>query len=318
MIPTIRRARARRILDDVASGRAGLADAVSFLEELARPAAKGLPPICYAAVSGGASHVATLAGALFRLAERRAVCGAAGVSAGAIVAAALAFGIPGGKVLELLCHLLSGNRVLDRQIGGPFVDGWGLCQWNVIRDEVGKLLGPKTTLGDSPVPLVVVVSDAYFRVPRYLSKRDTPSVSVVDALGTSSQIWPLAPMRPIPTWASVVGNRRFFDGGFGDNFPDHVFDEKEEPTVGLRLGGAPAEAVRLDSLDDAAFAALETMTYAAQQSKTKRDDGLTVDVDTTGLGSGFDFDLSPEVTRARYARGVATIDALPLDDGDSL
>ncbi len=292
---------------------------VEDLRDLVAGPTTSLPPACFAVSSGGASHAVTLAGGFYRLKRRTKVVGVAGVSAGALVSAALAYGVPAAAVLDLFVELLQGDKILDRRPaheGGILARGWGVCRWEVLRRAVVDMLGAKTTLGDSPIPIVVVVTDGYFKRPIYLSKRDTPHVLVADALAVSSAVWPLAPMQEIPSHFAAIGNRLCFDGGYTDNFPNHVFDEREEPTIGLRLGGDCPVADRLEDLDDAACAALEALTWAAQTSKTTRADAVVVDVPTAKLGSGFNFNLTPELVRARWTAGEDAIDArFPLTDG---
>ncbi len=299
---------------DAAEALEGTGVTWGHLRDLVAPRSPALPASGFVAVSGGATFAPLLAAAAYRVAELMRAAGGelkggAGVSAGGLAVAALVFGVPLAKIEALFVELLAANRVLDRKPGGLILEGWGVCHWEVIRDAAAELFGAKTTMGDAPLPLVLVVTDAYFKRPIYLSKRDTPKVTIVDGLARTSSIWPFAPMLPMPSHADVIGNRRVFDGGFVDNFPNHVFDHLDAPTVGLRLGGEPAAAVRLEDLDDAIACALEALTWSSQQSKSKRDDSIVIDVDTSGLGSGFDFNLKPSDVRNRMDAGTAAVDA---------
>ena len=79
--------------------------------------------------SGGASHVATLAGALYALDKRVEIAGVGGTSAGALASIGYAFGIPQETVFRLIADLLKDNRVRDKSVrtmaGRAGTDGQG-------------------------------------------------------------------------------------------------------------------------------------------------------------------------------------------------
>lgn len=255
----------------------------------------------FVCLPGGASHVATIFGAADECSERLDVAGVSGVSAGFLVAVLLAFGkmAEGPKLLE---RLLQGNRVLD-----PGVDGdLGLCRWEVIPAIVDEVLGKGARMGDALIPLVGVVTDADRARPLYVSKRDHPYTLVSEVARASSAILPIAKMVPIPSLGTQMSPdiRLFYDGGFVDNLPDHVFDESADD--------APVVSVSLDAGDDVVrvkpgqhlqqcAAVVRAITFAQGQRKTRRKGGLRITC--PAVGSGLDFDLSPETIRQRIANG---------------
>lgn len=267
-------------------------------------------PRFFCALPGGASHAATIAGGAIALDDEGDVVGWSGVSAGFLIALLGAF----GRLKEapfLLERMLQNNRVLD--IGG--VDGdLGLCEWNVIPQLVDDVLGKGVTMGQAITPLVGVVTNADTGRPLYISKRDHPDVLVRDVARATSALVPLASLVPIPSLGTAVSPdvRLFFDGGFVDNLPDHVFAEHREPTVSLSLVPDVDDIVRVRPFQQDAKAALHqaiavarSITYAQAQRKNPRSDGAHVAI--KAFGSGLNFDLSPESTLQRVSNGHAQV-----------
>lgn len=271
-----------------------------------------LPPRIHAVFPGGASHVATIAGSALELDKRSAIVGAAGVSAGGLVAIAIAFGkldlLP-----ALLRYWLQGRRLLDFVPDGKL----GLIAGRVIPRIIDDLIGPGVTMGEADMPLVLVVTRA--SKPVYLSARETPQVRVSEAgLGTAS-LYPLFPMTTLPSLGTEMTPDvvKTYDGGFGDNLPDHVFDGRVDPTVSIGLRPIEVHTGRAERTgDDALSQAMDVLgaiTFAQAQRKTRRTDGRHIVVDA--IGSGLDFNLSVEDIDRRIEagrRGVrAALEAQP-------
>lgn len=261
--------------------------------------------------AGGASHVATLAGALFALDKRVEIVGVGGTSAGALASIGLAFGVPAEQVFATLRRLLKDNRVLDKSIrtatgragfDGP---GFGLCRWDTVREAIRDMIGPGKRMRDAEIPLFVTVVDTYTRRGRVISSWDpaTRDVFVDEAGAATAAVWPLAAMQPIPSLGT--GNRLYADGGFWRNYPIEVFEHAPESTIGLRLvsgddDGEP-DVTPVRSHLDASVAMLEAMLHNASTPNTRRAD--FTDVAISSIGSGFDFDLTDEEIRARWFAG---------------
>lgn len=268
-------------------------------------------PRAFFAFPGGASHVATEAGAALGLLDELEPAGASGVSAGFLVAVLVAFGLI-DKAPALLTKMLQKNRVLDLK----HPDGnLGLCAWNVVPELVDELLGPNARMGDSPIPLVGVVTNADTGRPLYLSKKHAPKVLVRDVARATSAILPLASMVTMPSMGTDMSpdRRLFYDGGFVDNLPDHVFDARPEPTISMTLG-TDDSIIRVPSFDVDAKAALlqalavvRAVTFAQSQRKSRRAHVDGVHINLHAVGSGLDFNLTSEVIAARIARGRAAI-----------
>lgn len=265
-----------------------------------------------AVTSGGASHVATLAGALYALDEVADVTAVGGTSAGALASIGLAFGVPSSTVFKVLTRLLQENRVLDKKITGPLSRGYGFCKWNVIREAVRELVGPAACMGDAVIPLFVVVTDSYTRKPVVISSWNPSTAHVkVDEAGTATAaVWPIADLQQIPSLG--FGNRLYGDGGFVKNYPVGVFDGDHEgvsndPVVGLRLeqddvdGDGQIDLTPVRSPLAAAIAMAEATLNNAGEPDTSRGD--FEDVRIRCGGSGFDFDLSDVEIKARWLRG---------------
>lgn len=248
------------------------------------------PRVCVS-LPGGASHVATLAGAARAIDEACDVVGWAGVSAGGLVAIAKAFGVDDARLREVLVKYLQSNRMLDAT-PLALVDGLiGVCHWEVIPRIVDDLIGEGKTLGEALTALVLVVTDADTGSPIYLSKRDTPRVLVREAARATAALVPLAPMVEIPSLGWRQGGL-FFDGGFTDNTCDAVWDDRSEPRIAVRLGdGAIGHTVARGDLVGQSLAILRALMHSEGKLQSTREDGWSVVVSANG--DGLDFSLTP-------------------------
>lgn len=257
---------------------------------------------------GGASHVATEVGAARAVdeADDIDVAGAAGVSAGFLTAVLLAFGKL-DKAPALLTKMLQHNRVLDWN----GVDGdLGLCAWKVIPQLVDDLLGEGTRMGDSPIPLVGVATHADSATPFYFSKLHTPNVLVRDVARVTSAIMPLAPPNAVPSLGTELSPSidLFYDGGFTDNCPDAVFDDRDEPTVSFSLRpmeaktGKPFRVTHGDPKSQA-LSVMKAITFAQTQRKSTRRHSDGFHISLPAIGSGLDFDLDVGEITARVIAG---------------
>jgi len=263
-----------------------------------------LPPRFYVAFPGGASHVATIAGAALELDKRGVILGAAGVSAGGLVAIATAFGQL-DKLGDLLRHWLQSSRILDIWPDGKL----GICKGERIPSIIDALIGPGARMSDADMPLVLVVTRrvAGRTRPVYLSSWATPNVLVSEAGGATAALVPLFPMRTIPSLGTSMSPDivKSYDGGFTDNLPDHVFDGRVDPTVSVGLDviesktGKPS-VTRDDPLSQA-LDIVDAVTFAQSLRKTRRTDGMHIPV--RAEGSGLDFDLLSAETDRRIENG---------------
>jgi hypothetical protein len=259
--------------------------------------------VCY---PGGASHVATLAGADAALASLVDFAGVSGVSAGGLVAVARAFNVAAARTQALIEDMLQDSRVLDIN---PFRLGdGGVCAWEVIPKAVDKLIGPGRTFQEAVHPLCVVATNLDTGGPRYLSSWLTPTVKVREAARATSAIPGIAPTVAIPSLGTSLSPdiRLHTDGGVTDNTCDDVFDDEKEPRIALRLrGGNDLVRVRHGDNIGQAFAVFRAATWAASRLKSTRKDGLVIDL--PALGSGFNFDLTVDEIRARWRAGYDAV-----------
>lgn len=271
-------------------------------------------PRYFVALPGGASHVATICGAAMALRDACEVPGWSGVSAGFLVALLAAFGAL-DRAPALMTEMLQHNRVLDIK---PPDGNLGLCAWHVIPELVDHVLGKNVEMGEAVSALVGVATNADTAEPMYFSKAHTPRVLCRDVARATSALVPLASMVMVPSLGTALSPdiRMFYDGGFTDNLPDHVFDGSLEPTIAVRLH-AGTEIVRVSTFDrdpgaalKQALAVVRAVTFAQSQRKSARRDVDGRVCDLHPVGSGLDFDLTPAVTAARVAQG--RVDAVTM------
>lgn len=266
----------------------------------------------------------------------------AGTSAGAIVGALLAAGMPAAR-LEQVMREVDYRRFRDRGPLGPLSSGISLLRrlglyksdylhgWideqlrgcnvrtfgNLRIKDSGSALPPERSYR-----LVVVVSDVtrgrMVRLPwdYHHYGLDPDRQSVADAVRASASI----PFFFQPTYLRPSRSRPASlctDGGMLSNFPVDLFDRRDGraprwPTFGIKLSGRrPSEdwepnGTTIRSPLSLAFALLGTMASAHDRLLMDLPgvNDRTVFVDTMGV-KATDFDLGPEVQTSLFEQGRA-------------
>jgi len=262
-------------------------------------------------IPGGATHVIGYAGAAYELTHKFQIARLAGVSAGAIVSALLAFDIPAHEAYALFKRLLQNDALLDSSIGAA--PRFGKCKWERVAAECDAVFGPKITLGEAHIPLTIVVTDMWTSSPVFLSSETHPKVLLREALAASSAILPIASAQEI---ASYIPKRLFIDGGFTDNRPDDLYDDCKEPTIVLCLNhdedhdGKKEDVLPVRPWDfmQAAKAIVRCMLYASGAKKSARADLKEVWIEAKG--DGLDFSLDVAEISARWAAGKFAVAAM--------
>ena len=239
----------------------------------------------YASVSGGGPAITYLAGAASSLSARCKVLGWSGASAGSLVAACKAFGIADEAVVRILVEVLSTGKVLNPGLGN--IPRAGIFDLEMIGAVVDANIGKSARLGDAHVPLVVCVTDLDKKQPRYLGKHATPRVLVREALiASSSFMCGITPAATIPSLGTDLSPdvRLWGDGGLTDNTVDGVWDAQRESRVALRLARHdvdthPSERIRDGDVPKILAALPQCLLWGASTWKSRRMDGLDVDVD---------------------------------------
>lgn len=250
-------------------------------------------------VAGGASHVVTLTSGLATLSTKVDIVRVGGSSAGAIAAAALAFGVSPDKQKALLCTVLMHNRMKDRSLWP--LDRFGIYKGDAFYDSLLDVFQNKT-MGEANRPLRVVVCDLWTRQPVVIDSENPEhqKLLVADVLRCSAAIPVFFKAWKLPQWR---GNRLFVDGGTAANFALGMFDDHDRRTIGLRLSPAGDDAVKpvkdLPSFGEAIAALVLWASDNAYISKKRYANVICV----PQIGSGLDFDLTREVIDTRWQAG---------------
>jgi len=237
----------------------------------------------YASISGGGPAITYLAGAAAAVDAHAKVLGWSGASAGSIVAACKAFGLPDEVIVAMLVDVLESGQNLA--LSPASVPRGGLFSLDIIGDLVDTHVGKGARLGDATSGLVVCVTDLDRARPVYLSKHSTPRIVVREAvIASSSFMCGVVPAAVIPSIGTELSPdiRLYGDGGLTDNTVDSVWDHKPEPRVSVRLGEAPmdpAGRIRPGDVPAILSAIPRALLWAPSQRKSRRTDGLDVDID---------------------------------------
>ena len=257
-------------------------------------------------ISGGASHGATLWGALLPCLDRYTPAAWCGASIGAIIAAGMAVGLDRVLLESALVDLFQKNRLT----GGKdlirfhprilWSRGGGLHDWSHVRKAIQRLFGDRR-MKDVQTPLTIVVGDVYTSTPVYISSDTHPEVLIWEALVASTAIAPLADAQTIPSLGT--GNRLYVDGGWGNNVPVRVFADSSAPTVVIYLTKPPqGEVTKREGVVGVLTGCLELSLFASPDLPGREDDRH---IAVVPKGSGLDFDLTPQEIRRRVLDGAA-------------
>jgi predicted acylesterase/phospholipase RssA len=248
---------------------------------------------------GCATHIGTVAGFADGVNGRGSVepiadvVAVAGASGGAAKAAHIAFGGDPDQFMALVSEALQGNRLLDASIaigdGGVF---GGRVLWDLLHDVFGA-----RTMGEAAIPLVIGAT-RLGRGPVYVTRSTHPRARVARVLHKSMSVPGVFPFAEEPD----IGPGLYTDLGVSDNTVDAAFDRSAFPRLAPRLLGGDITP-RLGDHMSLAVGLVQSMLWQSSQIKSRRKDGLIVDVHA--IGSAFDFDLSPAEGVRRYQSGYS-------------
>lgn len=161
----------------------------------------------------------------------------AGVSGGAIVAAAVASGYkPGPDLNQLILNTLPGPNDLIDVAWCPLM-GWGIIKGNRIERKLDQYLEPTFSDLDIPTKVYAVNVDEKAEFPSNLytvfGTDESPDTSVAAAVRASMSI-------PGVFQPKKIDGHKYVDGGLVANFPSHSFADvstEDQPTIGFHLRG---------------------------------------------------------------------------------
>jgi predicted acylesterase/phospholipase RssA len=265
-----------------------------------------LRPDVYASVSGGGPAITYLAGAAAAVDARARVMGWSGASAGSIVAACKAFGVPDETIRDMLVEVLGSGEALA--MGASNLPRAGLFSLDVIGTLLDRHIGKGARMGQATLGLVVAVTDLDRAQVRYLSKARDPDVLVREAvIASCSFMCGIVPASQIPSLGTELSPdvRLWGDGGLTDNTVDGVWDGKREPRVSICLD-APDTGTRLRPGDVPGILAAipRALLWAPSQRKSHRRDGLDVDVQAA---NDWAFRKSPARVALEWAQGYDAV-----------
>jgi predicted acylesterase/phospholipase RssA len=269
------------------------------------------------ALPGAGSLLGSIGGVLEVLLPFVRPKGFGGTSGGGIVALGLANGIGVRQLGDLLDKFLRRGDLLDK--GWPFDQSPGLYRGAKIEGFMREVFGDHTRLGDLVYPARVCVWDSWTNQPAVIDSFAHPDVLVWRAARATMAIeffFDLVRVRE--------DNARLYgDGGLVLNVPHGLWDDKDEPTIGLRFanqqqgfdvqrliragdGGSNPERVKpvrtwADLVPAVASAALATAS-ASWPSRKRAFAEVVVDV----AGDSLKFGLSASEVIARREAGRAS------------
>lgn len=256
-------------------------------------------------VFGGAGTlIPALVGAWSEIEKTVTPVRVAGTSAGSIVAAAIAFGIPTATMIEVGRKLLLRGALLDRRPLGMARAGWGLHAGNRLHAEITRLIPHR--MEDASLPFGAWVTRVETGSPVFIDNDRFPDLLVADVVAASCSIpffFSARRIRSLPGW--------FSDGGVTANFGTDAFDYSTEPTIGVRIAKQP-ETYALakgppDCDDPIEYVRLIMAAVMDGGSNTHRSAKKAYDVvDVVTKGSIVDFDMSLKEIDAMIADGASS------------
>jgi predicted acylesterase/phospholipase RssA len=186
------------------------------------------------ALPGAGTALGVVAGALERLLPVAPGLGFGGTSGGGLVALALASGMSATEIGDVLDTLLRRKDLLDK--GWPFDQSPGLYRGARIEGFARDVFGAETRLGDLKHPARVCAWDAWTCEPCVFDSVAHRDVLVWRAARATMAIEFFFDL----VRARADNARLYGDGGLVVNVPHGLWDDKPEPTIGVRFSGQHA------------------------------------------------------------------------------
>lgn len=247
------------------------------------------------ALSGGGARGFAHVGALKALEEngiRPDII--AGVSAGAIVAALYASGVPLSKMIKLF------TDAKFRDFCELTVKGGGFFKIDKFKGFLRHALGDYSDIGELPIPLYIGATDLDHGTATIFDKGD-----IVEAVAASCSI-PIL-FRPVE-----IGGVRYVDGGVLRNMPSWMLRDKCDCLIGVNCSPLPDRNTRNSVMD------IALRTYHLMLRANVKDDMKLCDlaVETPEIASYKVFNLKEiqQVYIRGYAAAKSALKSWPLSD----
>lgn len=234
------------------------------------------------ALSGGGAKGFAHVGALKALEENGIRPDAvAGVSAGAIVAALYAAGVPLDKMMKLF------TDAKFRNFCEFTVKGGGFFKIDKFKLFLKHAIGDYTDIRELPVPVYIGATDLDHGTPAVFDSGD-----IIEAVAASCSI-PIL-FRPVE-----IDGVRYVDGGVLRNMPSWILRDKCECLIGVNCSPLPDEDYKNTVMD------IALRTYRLMLKANVKDDMMLCDlaVETPEIASYKVFNLK-EIQKV-YIRGYA-------------
>ncbi len=263
-------------------------------------------------LGGGGSNVVSIAAVAYGVSKVRRVKRVLGTSAGSMAAACKATDMPAEKALSFLKENLGGNRLLDVSLWPP--DRWGVFKGDALLRALERTF--PGTLGETKIPLYVVVCDLWTRQPLVLNSIDHPDIPIAHAVRTSAAI-PVF-FKAFEFSRKYFGNRLGVDGGCAMNYAMDRFDDSDRQTIGVRVRHRDQGSPRpVRDLTDFAGALADLFMWSSDNAHiSAKHYQRTIDVVTDF--DGLDFSLSPAQVDERWKFGVDIANTVDLRSLEAL
>lgn len=186
------------------------------------------PKVCLT-MPGAGTALGVIAGALEVLCEDIDPVAVGGTSGGGLVALAYAHGLSPEQISAMLADMLGRKDLLDK--GWPFDQSPGLFKGRRIEALMRKVFGENTMMGQLAKPARVCAWDAWTREPVVFCSKAHPDVLVWRAARATMAIEFFFDL----VQARSDNARLYGDGGLVVNVPYGLWDDRPEPTIGLRF-----------------------------------------------------------------------------------
>ena len=273
------------------------------------------PRVCLA-LPGAGTALGVISGALEVLCEEVEPVAVGGTSGGGLVALALAHGFTPEQTSNIVGEMLQRKDFLDK--GWPFDQSPGLFKGRRIAAMLKKTFGENTMMGQLQLPARVCAWDAWTREPVVFCSKAHPDVLVWRAARATMAIEFFFDL----VRARSDNARLYGDGGLVVNVPYGLWDDRPEPTIGLRFshqhpGFHVADLIRsgtgntgdvkpVKSWRDMVPAVVETALSTASASwPSEKPDGNTRGGPGVGGAGGVDIGGFHEVVLESDADGMA-------------
>lgn len=225
-----------------------------------------------------------------------------GTSVGAIISSLYLVGYKSNDMIDFLSHFKLPN--IKKINFANMINLFGLDKGEKIEYLLNKLLSakkidPNITMLNfyklTGVELILTTVCINDMTVKYISYKTDPEMKLITAIRMSFSV-------PFYFTPVEFNKKMYIDGGCIDNYPIHLFDHKENDTIGLFLFSSCDQKEKLNNLEEYGIRVIQCLIEGFNQMSYRdySKSTILIDLETTGM---LDFEMNFQKIKLIFQKG---------------